>query len=161
MGRKPDPSTPRCKNCPERAARVRGFCTKCAKNNPPVGNPFIATARCGHCGLNPVWSRRLCRHCHAVPEILALFPRLSHKDRKVIPDSNPDPTAAQLEAIIAEQMKSLPDWWLLEEENKLDEANKAEQLERLRVASGREKPKTKPSRKKVARLRAVFMVERS
>jgi hypothetical protein len=63
--------------------------------------------QCRHCNRRKVHRPRgLCIVCYYTPEILALYPSTS----KFAP-GKPEPTEAELDAMIATQMQCLPDWW--------------------------------------------------
>jgi hypothetical protein len=66
---------------------------------------------CRHCRKNLACRpRRLCFRCHSDPSVRNLYPSrnkfASYKSR-----GESDPTEAELDATIAEQMKRLPAWW--------------------------------------------------
>ena len=63
---------------------------------------------CRHCGaVRWVRARRLCSACYDRPAVRELYPsrrsRTSGFER--------EPTEAELDALIAEQMRCLPAWW--------------------------------------------------
>lgn len=66
---------------------------------------------CRHCNCRKVnRPRGLCWHCYYTPGVRALYPSTNkyapHAARGIT-----EPTEAELEAMIAEQMACLPDWW--------------------------------------------------
>lgn len=60
---------------------------------------------CRHCG-KPVASRKrgLCWRCSGTPEISDLYPAQP-------PGPHYEPSAEEVERIVAEQMRRLPKWW--------------------------------------------------
>ena len=61
---------------------------------------------CRHCRERAVnRPRGLCWTCYGKPEVLKQYPPLTKYEVK------PEETDADLDAMIAEQMKNLPDWW--------------------------------------------------
>ncbi len=65
---------------------------------------------CKHCGLYRDYAWGVCFRCHKLPEVQAAY----------APKST-EPTEEELEAIIAEQMRCLPDWWPREGELDVEE----------------------------------------
>lgn len=66
----------------------------------------MPTTVCRHCGKTCVpRCRGLCYRCYTIPDVLARYPR------RVPWAYDHEPTAAELDAMIAEQMTCLPDWW--------------------------------------------------
>ena len=63
--------------------------------------------RCRHCPRRACRPRGLCSVCYEVPAIRAMYARRPSR-RKC---DGPEPTGAELDALIAEQMKNLPAWW--------------------------------------------------
>lgn len=66
---------------------------------------------CRHCGRRTGFPNRrgLCRSCHADPAAKALYPRRWAGLAWGVPWH--EPTEAELEALIEQQMRCLPDWW--------------------------------------------------
>lgn len=64
---------------------------------------------CKHCGKVNIYlqGRGLCNRCHRTPEIKAQYAKL----REVGEYDGVEPTAEQVEQMVAEQMANLPDWW--------------------------------------------------
>lgn len=52
----------------------------------------------------------LCRKCHAIPAVRAKYPKLP-STKPCNTTGTAEPTMEQLDALIAEQMESLPEWW--------------------------------------------------
>lgn len=60
---------------------------------------------CRNCGAKQSCRPRgLCHTCYYAPGVREKFPR--HRN-----DPNAEPTEAELEAMIAEEMRNLPSWW--------------------------------------------------
>lgn len=73
-----------------------------------AGEQVMAKPRkmCQHCRTRFVnRSRDLCWECYYTPDIKALY---RPKNRTA---NDPEPTMAELDAMIAEQMQCLPKWW--------------------------------------------------
>ncbi len=80
-------------------------------------------AECGHYSpcLRP---RKLCYHCYRKPEVLARHPLDPVYGKR-------EPTAAELEQIIAEQSRRLPEWWdreVAESIGRLGQINREERV---------------------------------
>jgi len=61
---------------------------------------------CRHCMKNRAdRPRGLCGACYYTPEILAQYPSANPSCVA------PEPTAEEIEQLVAEQMACLPDWW--------------------------------------------------
>lgn len=64
--------------------------------------------RCRHCDTNAVnRPRGLCWTCYYTPGVLDLYPSTS----KYCPKKHTEPSAEEVEATVAEQLKCLPEWW--------------------------------------------------
>lgn len=65
---------------------------------------------CRHCRRpdRPARKRGICYHCGKDPAILALYPKGKSGAKK---KAEPEPTAAELDLMIAQQLANLPDWW--------------------------------------------------
>lgn len=92
---------PPCPKCGRRVRRpvgaaLSGLCGSCA---------LIHTSTCRHCGERGNYRRGLCRTCHEDQDIRAQYAPRS-KSRH-----DPEPTEAELEAIIAEQRQTMPWGW--------------------------------------------------
>lgn len=72
---------------------------------------------CLHCGTRPAgkWVRGLCLACYRTPAVRALYPT-RHRGRRPKGGWEPEPTAAELEETIRQQLACLPDWWFFEAE---------------------------------------------
>lgn len=69
---------------------------------------FASGRRCRHCGQKRICRpRRLCHSCYAVVAIRDQYPAAPKKNDR-------EPTMAELEQTIAEQLKCLPAWWTKE-----------------------------------------------
>ena len=69
--------------------------------------------KCRHCRKDAlsIVARGLCWRCYNKKEIRSLYP----KEFKYVPPE-PEPTKEEVERLVAEQMKCLPDWWYKERE---------------------------------------------
>ncbi len=70
--------------------------------------------KCLHCNIRkakPGYTAGLCHRCSLDPEIRALFPSKSKFNPNRHWQSGREPTEAELDAMIAERMKTLPAWW--------------------------------------------------
>lgn len=95
---------------------------------------------CVHCGeVRFVQGRGLCQPCHKKPEIRSQYPLRSRRHDGAQP-GDPEPTLAELEALIAEQSKpeNLPDWWLQYEERRLHEERAKSPPKRYKIVPARE-----------------------
>ncbi len=65
---------------------------------------------CQHCGRSDltIQARQLCSKCYVEPGIREQYAKLKTKPP---PPTQPELTEAELDAMIAEQMANLPDWW--------------------------------------------------
>lgn len=77
---------------------------------------------CKHCGGPPRWlaGRGLCTPCHKNLEIRDQYPLLRPRNSSDDRDREYEPTEAELDALIAEQMRCLPAWWVAEEQRRLE-----------------------------------------
>ncbi len=69
--------------------------------------------KCIHCktrDCNPMSRYSLCAECFGDPAVLASYCPVKPKQERYR-----EPTEAELDAMIAEQMRNLPDWWPEEE----------------------------------------------
>lgn len=67
--------------------------------------------KCRHCGLRFACKPgRLCGACHGDPAVRACYPRL-RRGRRCSDAVGEDATAAEVEALVREQMACLPPWW--------------------------------------------------
>lgn len=67
---------------------------------------------CRHCQVkNANRPLGLCWTCYYKPGVRALYPSTSKYAPKRHGSAHREPTEAELDAIIAEQMKCLPAWW--------------------------------------------------
>lgn len=67
---------------------------------------------CRHCRqIVAIYSRQICRKCYRDPDVLAKYPTDYHRVKQE--EGLHEPTMAEVEAMIAEQMKpeNLPSWW--------------------------------------------------
>lgn len=55
--------------------------------------------------------RGLCERCYKTPEVRARHPSLAGGPARPRPAPRGEPTEAELDALIAEQMARLPEWW--------------------------------------------------
>ena len=65
--------------------------------------------KCRHCRSTKrtIQARRLCSRCYLMPEVRERYGKL----KTLPPPPRPEPTEAELDAMIAEQMANLPPWW--------------------------------------------------
>lgn len=113
----------KCAHCNERpVSRPRGLCYRCfyapgvADQYPRKKQqrfrtyPLEGREPCLHCKAHRrSRPRGLCLRCFKDPAVKAQYPRLRETNK-------PEPTAEELEIIIAEQWKNLPAWWSLSAE---------------------------------------------
>jgi hypothetical protein len=60
---------------------------------------------CRHCQVKPARrARGLCWGCYYAPGVRERYPASARGPQR-------EPTAAEVEATVAEQMQKLPDWW--------------------------------------------------
>lgn len=72
---------------------------------------------CKHCGrYKAIYSRGLCFTCYKLPGLKDQYPTEYRRGCRN-PGDGHDPTAAEVEALVAEGMANLPDWWFGEKEN--------------------------------------------
>lgn len=112
-----------CRHCHEHVCNAgRGLCRRCY-SDLSIREQYKRLdwqrgsdkPRCRHCGI---WAglsnkRWLCGPCFRDRSIRDLYPLSLRaiKTRPVRTDPYHEPTEAELEVIIAEQMKCLPEWW--------------------------------------------------
>lgn len=66
----------------------------------------MAEAVCVNCrNLRKIRTRGLCGRCYSFPTVRAAFPPPPRSA------AGREPTMAELDALVAEQMANLPDWW--------------------------------------------------
>lgn len=90
---------------------------------------------CRHCGERRLeHARKLCRACHRKPDV-----REQYSSRQGPLPPPPEPTEAELEAMIARRMRNLPAWFIRENEmrGRSLEADIAYSTERAEYARNR------------------------
>lgn len=101
-----------CRHC----GRGRGHRSGCTATRPAAPKPKVVPAPepnqaprrpCRHCKDNPegFGCRGMCWKCYKDPKVRTLYPGCKYRP------SGPEPTEAELEGMIAEQMANLPKWW--------------------------------------------------
>lgn len=88
------------------------------------------------------YSNGLCIKCHTIPEARLAHP-YQFKGKKQ--PFKPEPTMAELDALIAEQMKDLPPWWWKEHEKADAEMRRGAPCEKLQNNKVK-KSKTRPTK---------------
>jgi hypothetical protein len=75
------------------------------------------TLTCLHCArtMGRLYARGLCSKCYRVRTVRALYPPRGEAGRAGAKGYEPEPTEAEVDALVAEQMANLPDWWSREE----------------------------------------------
>lgn len=68
---------------------------------------------CRHCNRRKAaqYKRGLCFACYFDPAVRKLYPSISAYAPNCAKPNEGEPTEAELDAIIAEQMRCLPPWW--------------------------------------------------
>ncbi len=111
-----------CRNCPAGYQVGRGLCWVCFRD-PTLLDRFPAAPRgrkptpppareCRHCRVRVAnGTRGLCRGCQADPAVKGRYAPLRDTGRPPKGDPTAHMTAAELDAVIAEEMARLPAWW--------------------------------------------------
>ena len=76
-----------------------------ARKRPYRPRPHKPCRHCGHTGDRP---RQLCYSCYGKPEIRALYPPINVMGTYPI---SAEPTAEEVEAMVADGYRNLPSWW--------------------------------------------------
>lgn len=96
-----------CSKCEVRLAWRQGLCCECVK--------AAAVPRCLHCKVRAAvkQKRGLCMACYCDKAVRVLYPKRRGPWDKDEDDATANMTDAELDALIAEQMKpeNLPPWW--------------------------------------------------
>lgn len=82
------------------------------RGRPPKDAAFTkkaaaTTPKCQHCDNPGTRPRGLCVRCYNNPRIRQQYPSTSKFSRRM----DHEPTAEEVERMVAEQMENLPDWW--------------------------------------------------
>lgn len=154
-------ASPKCRHCGLRRFYGRGLCKPCHTDPavlaqyPPAGRVKVP---CVHCALRSVYCRGLCRPCHADPVVSAQYPA---KARRLPPGNSGwrrEPTDAELDELVRQQMRCLPDWFLEEERVKLNSPQRDIKVTLTQDAKrAKAKRKKRAERKRKAGVKAVAL----
>lgn len=94
-----------CSACSSRLARCLGLCRECREAGAA---PAASVPVCPHCKERKGrrGNRGLCEVCYDDRDVRAQYPDARKQNGREC-----ELTEAELEALIAEQMQCLPDWW--------------------------------------------------
>lgn len=69
------------------------------------------TPVCRHCRARSEYSRHLCKTCFRDPAVRGLYPADTRKGMRFGGVGTREPSAEEVERIVAEQLQCLPWWW--------------------------------------------------